>query len=229
MAVHASAGNWLLKALWVGEGWPADVRNALDRLPSGSLPPELVLAARRFSRGALELLEERGGNWADESGNAHIDAPGLLVVRRTEAGREPPRSSFSWSPSAIAIAESLLARDWSTGVGTTELATVAHRSPAQVSQILQTFDERGWTIKYGPRRGPSARRELVSPEGLLTAWSGAFAEQDRESRLAHRTMRSPLGFLEGELSPALNRRVRWALSGWAAADELAPISDTVPS
>lgn len=229
LAIHGSAGNWQLLALWIGEGWPADVRNAFERLPSGPLPPELVLTARQFSPGALELLEERRANWVDESGNGHIDGPGLLVIRRTGTAVQAPRSAFSWSPSAIATAEALLARDWSAGVGTTELATLAHHSPAQVSQVLQAFDEKGWTVKYGPQRGPNARRELVSPEDLLDAWSSFVSEQELEPRLAHRTLRSPLAFLQGELSQALDQEVRWALSGWAAAHELAPISDTVPS
>ncbi len=230
MAIHASTGDWLLNALWVGEGWPADVRGALDTLPSDPVSREFMLIARRFSPGAIELLEEKGANWADESGAAHIEAPGLLVIRDAESAREqahhPP---FSWSPSALAAAESLLARDWPTGIGTTELATLTHHSPAQVSQVLQRFDELGWTVKYGPKRGPSAHRELIEQEELLNAWASALAAQERDVRLAHRTMRSPLSFLENELSQALEDGVRWALSGWAAANELAPLVDTVPS
>lgn len=229
LAIHGSAGSWQLSALWVGEGWPADVRNAFERLPPGPLPPELVLTARQFSPGALELLEERRANWVDESGNGRIDGPGLFLIRRTAAAVQAPRSTFSWSPSAIATAEALLARDWSAGVGTTELATLAHHSPAQVSQVLQAFDEKGWTVKYGPKRGPNARRELVDSEDLLDSWSRFLAEQEREPRLTHRTLRSPLDFLHGELSQALDREVRWAFSGWAAAHELAPLADTVPS
>lgn len=229
LEIHGSAGNWQLLALWIGEGWPADVRNAFERLPSGPLPPELVLTARQFSPGALELLEGRRANWADESGNGRIDGPGLFVIRRTGAAVQVPRSTFSWSPSAIATAEALLARDWSAGVGTTELATLAHHSPAQVSQVLQAFDEKGWTVKYGPKRGPNARRELIDPAGLLSSWSAFASAQERDVRLAHRTLRSPLDFLEGELSQVLNQEVHWALSGWAAAHELAPISGTMPS
>ncbi len=221
-------GNASIRVLWAGAGWPADIRQALDEVPTGTWPRDLVIAAQRISPGALALLEERDANWVDEAGSARIVGPGLLVIREALPA-ESVSQAFAWSPSALAIAEALLARSWSSGIGTTELATLVQWSAPQVSQVLHAFDEQGWTVKYGPQRGRGARRELIDAAGLLNAWASFLNGQERDRRLTHRTLRSPLGFLESELVEALDSEVRWALSGWAAAHELAPIADTVPS
>ena len=219
--------RWRLTAFWAARGWPGDVSALLDRLPR-DLPARFLLTAPSFSSGAIELMEEARVNWADELGNAHIRAPGLLIFRQ---GVEPIRArpAFAWSASAIAVAEALLARQEEAGFRTGELADLVGWSPAQVSQILQAFDANGWTVKYGPQRGPRARRELHDFDGLLGAWSGALTSIEQETRLAHRTMRKPLSLLADELGPALDENVRWAVGGWAAARELAPIVDGVPS
>jgi hypothetical protein len=227
--IHGVSGAWQLRAIWAGEGWPADVQSKLDSLPSDPWPSDLVLVAREYSPGALELLKKRRINWADERGLAHISGPGIFIDRNAPTERSSARPNFAWSPSTIATAEALLAKDWSAGIGTTELATLVDWSPPQVSQVLQAFDEKGWTVKYGPQRGPNAHRELADAEGLLSAWAQFITTQERDSRLAHRALRAPMQFLEDDLAQALNSEVRWALSGWGAAHELAPIADTVPS
>jgi hypothetical protein len=221
-------GNWKLRGVWAGEGWPADVTRHLDRLAPGPLPPDLVVTARGFSPGSIQLLEERGGNWADEQGNARIRGRGLHIERQAPEKASRYRD-FSWSASALAIGEALLARDWDKGVSTGDLARLTDWSPPQVSQVLGAFDEKGWTVKYGPQRGPKARRELSDREGLLESWAREVATGDREVRLTHRYMQSPLAFLTEELSATLNEEVRWAAGGWAAAHELAPIASSVPS
>lgn len=227
-SIHGLEGDWSLRGVWAGEGWPADVMRVLDEFPARPLPPDLVITARALSPGAIELLAANEANWADERGNARIRAQGLLIVRDA-----PPESTgrpgFSWSPSASAVAEALLAKDWSEGVSTGKLARMINWSPPQVSQVLGAFDEKGWTVKYGPQRGPTARRELSDRESLLDSWTREIATEEREVRLTHRSMPSPLAFLSEELAAKLNEEVRWALSGWAAAHELAPYVNSVPS
>jgi hypothetical protein len=227
-SIHGLEGNWRLRGIWAGEGWPADVMRVLDSFPTGSLPRDLVITARALSPGAIEVLNAHEANWADERGNARIRGQGLLIVRDALPERAA-RAAFSWSPSALAVAESLLARDWREGVSTGDLARIVDWSPPQVSQVLGAFDEKGWTVKYGPQRGPKARRELSDREGLLESWAREVAAGESDVRLTHRSMRSPLAFLSEELAAALSEEVRWALSGWAAAHELAPVSSSVPS
>jgi len=216
-----------LSVAWAGDGWPADVRAVLERLGDTG-PQELVIAARRLSPGAIELLTRHGANWVDETGAARLVGPGVLVIR-DGSGEPAQERAFTWSASAIAAGEALLARDWAEGIGTGELATLLRWSPSQISHVLQSFDGEGWTVKYGPLRGRGARRELVAASDLLERWAEAVSTEDREERQAHRVLRSPLGFLEAELAPALDESTRWALSGWAAAHELAPFASQVPS
>jgi len=222
-------GSLTFRALWIGGGWPGDVSAALAEIPPGEWPRDLVIAAQRMSPGALALTNARNANWADETGAAKIIAPGIVVERPGAPDIEKADRGLSWSPAAIAAGEALLAREWPEGVGTTELASLIQWSPSKISQVLQMFDAQGWTIKYGPQRGPRARREVVDPEALLGAWAESMAAEDHEQRLAHRVLRSSLQFLEDELAEALSNHVRWALSGWAAANEVAPLIDTVPS
>jgi hypothetical protein len=228
LSVHALGGSWDFRVLWANEGWPRDVAALFERLPQGDLPVDMLVTARSFSSGSRKLLAERAANWADEQGSARLRGRGLLVLR--DAERDTPIApDFSWSPSALAVAEALLSRPWPEGVGTSELASLIDWSPPQVSQVLQSFDRRDWTVKFGPQRGPNARRELHDTADLLDSWSAAIAGSERDVRLTHRVIRSPLDFLHSELREILDQEVRWASSGWAAAQELAPVTDTVPS
>jgi hypothetical protein len=227
-SVHGLEGNWALRGIWAGEGWPADVERALEALSPAPLPRDLIILATNFSPGAIEALNARDANWADAQGNAHIRGQGLLIDREAAPQRSETRS-FSWSPSALAVAEALLAADWQAGISTGDLARLVDWSPPQVSQVLQAFDRKGWTVKYGPQRGPRARRELSDSADLLRAWASEIAGEEQEVRLTHRILRSPLDFLIEELGPLLHEEVRWAVSGWAAAQELAPLSTAVPS
>ncbi|HYN36619.1 MAG TPA: hypothetical protein VEV82_06535, partial [Actinomycetota bacterium] len=78
--IDAMGQNYDLKVSWVGHGWPSEVKEALKR--SEGAPSEVVFTAKRFSSGAIRILEEHDANWADEVGQARIIMPpGLVVVR----------------------------------------------------------------------------------------------------------------------------------------------------
>src|SRR5215207_6379911 len=72
--VHGPKPMPRFRAIWVRRGWPADVQQAIERVPGATL-----VVAPAFSRGARELLERSALNWADETGGARIQAPGLIV------------------------------------------------------------------------------------------------------------------------------------------------------
>ncbi|HTR73937.1 MAG TPA: type IV toxin-antitoxin system AbiEi family antitoxin [Solirubrobacterales bacterium] len=226
--VDAGQGPIMLRVQWAGAGWPRDVRESLARIDMDQgWPRDLILVARQFSSGARDLLKEAGANWADETGAARIVAPGLLVSKEGTAA-PAPRSGLTWSRSETELAELLLSKAWLLGFGTTEIANQSNWSIPRVSRVLQTFDEQGWTGKYGPGRGRGAKRELVDPDGMLESWAAAVGGQEVRSREASRTIRDPVAFLGEELAPALSH-VRWALGGWAAAQEVAPFVTTVPT
>jgi transcriptional regulator with XRE-family HTH domain len=217
----------VFRVLWAGGGKPQDVQRVIGSV-ADPWPTDSVVVAAEMSGGAVALLVERGANWADETGRAHIRAPGLAIVRETKAPVSR-RSGLPWSPSAMEIAEALLSRSWPQGIGTGDVARLTGWSPAQVSAVLQSFDSRGWTRKLGPQRGPGSRRDLVATEEFLDAWARAVADEPAERRLAHAMSPSIMELLRDGLGETLNERVRWAITGWAAGELVSPIMTHIPS
>lgn len=215
---------------WAGEGWPEDVRRAAAAVPE-SWPADVVLLAHQLSPGAIEWLRERGANWADEAGQARILGPdGLIVIRDTPRplGEKAVPRGFTWSRSAIIIAETILAHS-NQPLRATDLAKTAGWSVPQTANVLKAFDRQGWTIKRGSERGPTAHRELVDADALLGAWSAAVAETPRTKRIAHRATRDVMTLLREDIAPVLDREVNWAVSGWAGLELAAPFATTTPS
>jgi hypothetical protein len=215
---------------WAGEGWPEDVRRAAAGVPE-RWPADVVLLARRLSPGAIEWLRDRGANWADEAGQARILGPdGLIVIRDTARplGEEGVARGFTWSRSAIIIAETILAHS-DRRLRATDLAKTAGWSVPQTANILKAFDGQGWTIKRGTERGPTAHRELVDADELLVVWSAAVAETPRTQRIAHRATRDVMTLLRENIAPVLDETVNWAVSGWAGLELAAPFATITPS
>jgi hypothetical protein len=190
----------------------------------------LVLAAREFSPGALELLADADINWADETGWARIVGPAGLIVIRHHARRERSRpDDFSWSPAALSVAEGIL----ELPAGPLRVAPLGERlgwSTAQIANVLAKFDEQGWTVKRGPSRGPSAHRELVDQDTLLVAWADAMAKRPVVIRSAHRPLRDPIEFLRSRFAPAAAAAsVEWGATGWAGLELAAPFVTTAPT
>lgn len=190
-----------LQVKWAGEGWPQDVRGIINDIPI-PWPADVVLIARRLSPGAIEQLRELKANWADETGQAHIYGPnGLIVVRERLESRSTShaRRDFSWTASAIDLAELILSRG-DAPLRTTGLARESRWSVAQVANVLTGFDGQGWTSKRGPARGPRAHRELVDLDGMLGSWSTELGESPRLSRIAHRATRDVMSLLRQQLA-----------------------------
>jgi len=231
LVVHARDGREIeIQVKWAGEGWPQDVRRVAGTVGE-RWPENAVLLARRLSPGAIEWLRGRGANWADEAGQARIVGPGGLVVIREPArplGEQSAPRSFSWSKSAIAIAEAILARE-DRPLRVVELAEASDWSTAQAAKVLKAFDDQGWTVKQGTSRGPGAHRRLVDADGLLAAWSAAVTDSPRATRIAHRATKEVMALLRNNLVPALERAVGWAVSGWAGLELAAPFATTTPS
>lgn len=217
-----------IDAKWAGEGWPQDVRNALGASQAAG-DANTIVVARHLSPGSIEWLRDHDFNWADESGQARIVGPhGLLVIREPATARKREPSAFTWSPSALSIAETLLARP-DGPVLTEELAELSGWSASRTASILKGFDAQGWTVKRGPTRGPRAYRELNDAEGMLDAWSRRLIDAPREMRYAHRATRDSMDLLTKALRPALDEHVQWAVSGWAGLELAASYATGVPS
>ena len=227
--IRGRTRNYRLRALWAGAGWPADVDRAIRHLGE-EWPPDLVVVARGLSAGSREMLERRGASWVDGSGDAHIVARDLLVMREAKQRPGADRRAFSWSASAVSIAEALLNRKSPYGVRATELATLTGWSTPQISQVLGAFDAEGWTTKWGPQRGTGASREVTDGARMLDAWAEEVSALEPERRFAERIFNDPLQFLEDELAPVLDKHgIGWAVTGWAAAERLAPLATAIPA
>ena len=227
--IRGRTRNYRLRALWAGAGWPADVDRAIRHLDE-EWPPDLVVVAQNLSAGSREMLHRRGASWVDASGDAHIVACDLLVMREAKQRPSADRRAFSWSASAVSIAEALLNRNSPYGVRATELAVLTGWSAPQISQVLGAFDAEGWTTKWGPQRGPGASREVADGARMLDAWAEEVSAVMPERRFAERIFNDPMQFLVDELAPALDEHdIGWAVTGWAAAEQLAPFATAVPA
>lgn len=229
-----------LRAVWAGEGFPADVRRVLDQADSEAESARLVVTARRLSPGSVRLLTERGLSWADANGYAEISLPPNLFISRLKP-RPLPRgatTAMSWSPSAEAVAEFVLCRRVEPPAGLTHawngvdriahIAESTRISQGQVAKVLVTLDEEGYTAKFGPERGPTSTRALRDRGRLLSDWAGHYARSARKERRVdlHTLSRDPREWTE--LADSTLGRLPWVASGWAGADAIAPFATNVP-
>lgn len=235
----ANAPEVMLRPIWAGEGFPADVRRAIDGVASDD-SSGLVVTARHLSPGSIRLLTERGLSWADASGYADISLPPHLFITRLKP-RPLPQSAtttVSWSRSAGSVAEFVLSRRQEHPVGLAktwngvdriaQIAQATGISPGQVAKILTMFDEEGYTAKFGPERGPTSTRELRDQGRLLSDWAGHYVRSPhKERRIDLHTLHREPHEWEALAHRALGD-VPWAMSGWAGADDIAPFVTNVP-
>lgn len=232
MSVVGGRTKERLTLVWVGEGWPADVKDILSEAPD-PWPRDLVVVGRHFSPGALRSLRARDANWVDERGDARIIGPSGLFVLRQQGRAEPAARGaqerrFAWTPSALALGEAILSRP-DEPILNSALAELTDFSAPQISRTLAQFDKRGWTRKSGRERGPGSHRVLEDGDGLLREWAAHMAGAPRPSVQAHAVVKDPFRFVRENLSLPLNEIGDWALSGWAGLELEAPFATQVPT
>lgn len=214
---------------WAGEGFPQDVRRVLHLTPNSG--HELVVCAVSFSPGALDELRRANVSYVDESGRARIVSPPGLILIREDLGSHPRRKrpAFMWSPGLGATAELLLSSSGDELPPISVLAGYLPVSMATVGKALQAFDGQGWTQRIGAARGATAERRLVDRSALLGSWSRWQSSRGLEDTLRlHASWKDPWTFLADRLESVLPPH-EWCLTGWAAAELLAPYSAMVPT
>lgn len=209
---------------WCKRGSAAEVTDALARPPTGR---PVILAADRFTRSAINLLNENDANWLSAAGGAHLRLEGLIAVVEQPRAPVGPNHDLKWTPLVVGVAEVLLANatkpdEWIRGGDLTDAIGL---SPGRASQILQAFDSAGWTEKTGTR-GRGAHRRLADPRGLLGAFAEAAVTQRARSRRWDATVADPdlLNWLSTRGASALTAHLGtdWALSGEGAGQLLVP-------
>jgi hypothetical protein len=209
------------RAIWIGRGWPGDVRERLERFPAVTL-----VVAPELSPGARRLLDERAINWVDETGSASLRGEGLLVrVDRVHTPTVPRPHELTWSPLAVLAAEAILVTH-PAQITTAWIAEHIDCSIARASRILSEWDREGWTSKQGPARGRGAHRVLARPDSMLDSWTAHLNEIPIERWYAHTTSRDLLA-VQRRLTDALED-IAFSWTGWAAAQQLAPFVTQLP-
>ncbi|HEU5271646.1 MAG TPA: type IV toxin-antitoxin system AbiEi family antitoxin [Jatrophihabitans sp.] len=228
LMVDYEYGTARLRPVWAGEGFQRDVSNVLKRLADEAGQASPVIVVRRMSRGGRELAESAGFGWADESGRARVVAPpGLLIACWHPLPRDRRRSSWSEGTAAVAevLLEELIGKDYRSVPipRSSEIVQMSGWSSSQVSRALQIFDEQGWTAKLGPERGPASQREWRDPSAALSSWAAWHREQRAEAVSAH-----GVGSVDEaiELLRGISKEA-WLLSGWMAADLVAPLATAI--
>lgn len=246
LSVTHGGSRSVLVPYWAGKGFPSDV----ERLLRGPEWAELggdavaVVVARKLSPATRERLSREGIAWADEAGNAWIEAPGLLVVlgagavpSRPDEGRRRQSEQMRWSEGASAVAELILQmaadRAWREGrppLRIPSVAEIAERvgiSRPFVSRTLQQLDRNRWTTKTGTDRGPMAARVLTDAAGLLDHWAGWYTDARRPALGTHALISDPDAFAT-EVARTWPPGA-WALTGWLALEHRAPYMTSTPT
>jgi len=232
-------GEVVVVPLWAGEGWPTDVErirrsDAWTAATHVGLP---IVVARRLSDTVRTSLRRDGVPWADETGHARLDLPGLLIVLddRAPIVRDRRVSEVKWSPGSGLIAEAILeihARRWDDAEPRImpKIASIADAtglSAPFISRTLQAFDAQGWTSKRGPERGRTTTRTLLDPSSMLSSWAGWYARSRPEPIGAHGLIRDADEWLDTVATtwPAGS----WAATGGVVLDRRAPFLTALPA
>jgi hypothetical protein len=210
-----------LRIKWIGEGWLADVRRALEH---DSEIPDIVVA-RRMSPGAKQALDEASISWIDETGAAEISLGSIIVSKSGRPKRAEERIK-TWTPSVLGVAEALLCGVEAT-VATTEETTGL--STGSCTNALRFLAEEGLLVSEA-KRGPRSARRIADFDKFLEAYAAAVAEEVSSRVLS-------VGVIWRDFASGLSKtgakwdelQVSWACTGTLAASVLAPHMTTFGS
>ncbi|TFD95248.1 hypothetical protein E3T61_01040 [Cryobacterium lactosi] len=240
VALESRSGRWQLHPVWIGEGFPQDVRRAMGESSHDSAAhTNAVMTANKMSTGARQALESAGVSWADMEGNAHIETgDGLFVLTGSRRKRAAEVRAFLWTESAGAVAEMLLhsALEGVRNGGNREagqaprpalIAATTGWSYPQVGKILQQFDAIGYTRKVGPERGRTSHRTIADAPRLLSEWASWYRRRPLSAAVVSGESRDPQDYVRQMESIFGVESV--AISGWLGLDEVAPFMTTIPT
>ncbi len=206
---------------WIGEGWPSDVRRAIEE----GIEVD-VLAARAFSEGARRILRDRRIGWVDETGAAEISKDMLVVSRSGDPKARRRTRSRAWTPAVLAVTEAVL---MGVPAKVKETMRATGLSNGACGDALRLLADEGF-LEQDAARGPRSGRRLVNPAALLDVYAEAAAERSEDLSLELGVLWSDAVDGAVEIGERLQEQeVRWAATGGVAAHVLAPHLTTVPS
>src|SRR5665648_106274 len=172
MVAHLEGGSdVVVTPISAGNGRPAEVRAArvlVEHEPPEGIP---VLVARRFTPGALEVLEEAGLSYVDERRFIFRSREPYIRVDRMRSGAGtggvgPPQVRLGGQVGAV-VQAMLLGQEH--GWRVTEVAAVAGVSVGTAQNAVCRLEERELVRVEGS--GPLKRRWLTDRGRLLDLWA----------------------------------------------------------
>lgn len=179
----------------------------------------ILIAARWISPRMRALLEERGLNYVDSTGNVSIalDKPRLYLHAEgadEDPDPQPPSIRGLTGAGGATVARTLL--DVQPPYTVTELAEDTNLSASFVSRVLQGLEREG-VITRQPR-GPVTDVDVA---GLVKRWAREYALQDTNVCSFYVFPQGPRAF-ESQLAEKATEP--WAVSGSLGAVRIAPIA-----
>lgn len=208
--------------------YPRDIRDAVWRLEEQVLAKYkknaiILIAADSFSKGAKELMRERGIGYFERTGSLYLKwSKGLIYIDKPSRPSKKNRELSLFTDAREMAVHGLLRRkfDWLTGL---ELAEITGTSTYTCSKVLEELERREWCVSEGA--GRQVKRRLVKPALLLDEWAEAWKtrKESRSRWYLWVSNSTDLFHVLGELlqdSPAADQ---WAFTGTAAANRYAPL------
>lgn len=208
-----------VEVMWLGEG---RLRQARELIVAREGRPDLVVA-RCISPGARSALSDAGIGWIDETGAAEVALASLIVSKSGRAVRPPPKLP-RWTPTVVAVAETLLCGGKATVAAMQEVTGL---SAGSCTNALRTLTELG-LLSARARRGRNSMRRIPDADALLDGYARAAESLPSTAALTVGVLwRDPLAGVReiGRLWDLAG--VSWAVTGAVAADLLAPHLTTV--
>lgn len=208
-----------LEVKWAMDGGLGPVR----RIIAGADKPD-VLVARQFSPGAKVAMADAGVGWVDELGAAEISI-GPIVVSRTGSPAGDRKQNVRWTRSALAVAEAILCGIQATSHAVADACGLSLGSSVNALRLLTDLG----LLRAERPRGPASGREVVDRDQLLSVYAAQAQALAVDLRLEVGVVwrDHAVGMHEVGVSWEVSG-LRYAVTGGAAADLIAPHLTTVP-
>ena len=204
---------------WIGDGRLADAMRVVS--PRRGRPD--IAVARHMSPGARETLVDAGIGWVDETGAAEI-AAGTIIISRPGRPPKPTRPPKRWTPSVIAVAESLLCGTKATVAANEEATGLSNGSCTTALRVLTDFG----LLEADAGRGRDSARRVADYNQLLADYASAVeAVPPSISLQIGVTWRDTIDGIVQTGAKWDKAKVAWATSGVVAANVIAPHLTTV--